>query len=162
TESHRVIEELMILANGRVADHLAGRRLPTLYRVHDRPDPAAVERLLDQLASLDVPTPPAPRNMRPQQAGAVARAASRLVADHVAPRADALPDAGEYCSAVERDAMKIERDADDVCLCFLLEQRLQEEGWETAFDGEIVGIIPSGAFVRFGEEAFEGFIPVRR
>jgi len=58
TESHRVIEELMILANERVADHLAGRRLPTLYRVHDRPDPAAVERLLDQLASLDVPTPP--------------------------------------------------------------------------------------------------------
>ena len=228
TESHRVIEELMILANERVADHLAGRRLPTLYRVHDRPDPAAVERLLDQLASLDVPTPPAPRNMSPQQAGDVAREASRLVADHVrrtghgrwalgalvlrsqkqayysprnighaglasarychftspirrypdvvahrallsslgldevAPRADALPDAGEYCSAAERDAMKIERDADDVCLCFLLERRLHEEGWETAFDGEIVGIIASGAFVRFGEEAFEGFIPVRR
>jgi ribonuclease R len=228
TESHRVIEELMILANERVADHLAGRRLPTLYRVHDRPDPAAVERLLGQLASLDVPTPPAPRQMSPQQAGDVAREASRLVAEHVrrtgrgrwalgalvlrsqkqayysprnlghaglasprychftspirrypdlvahrallaslglddaAPRADALTDAGEHCSTAERDAMKIERDADDVCLCFLLERRLREEGWETPFDGEIVGVIPSGAFVRFGDEAFEGFIPVRR
>src|SRR5205807_9530983 len=54
TESHGVIEELMILANERVADHLAGRRVPTLYRVHERPEPQSVERLLDQLASLDV------------------------------------------------------------------------------------------------------------
>ena len=58
--------------------------------------------------------------------------------------------------------MKIERDADDVCLCFLLERRLREEGWETAFDGEIVGVISHGAFVRFGEEGYEGFLPVRR
>ena len=79
-----------------------------------------------------------------------------------AARADELPDAGEHCSAAERDAMRIERDADDVCLCFLLERRLHEEGWETSFDGEIVGVISSGAFVRFGEEGFEGFLPVRR
>ena len=58
--------------------------------------------------------------------------------------------------------MKIERDADDVCLAFLLERTLHERGWETAFDGEVVGVISSGAFVRFGDEGFEGFLPVRR
>jgi ribonuclease R len=228
TESHRMIEELMILANERVADHLAGRQAPTLYRVHERPQPEAVERLVDQLASLDVPTPPVPPRMSPQQAGDVAAEASRLVADHIrrtgrgrfglgslvlrslkqayysprnvghaglasarychftspirrypdlvahrallgslglddaAPRADELFDAGEHASATEREAMKIERDADDVCLCFLLERRLHEDGWETAFEGEVVGVIAQGAFVRFGVEGFEGFLPVRR
>ena len=51
---------------------------------------------------------------------------------------------------------------DDVCLCFLLERRLHEDGWETGFDGEVVGVISKGAFVRFGDEGFEGFLPVRR
>ena len=60
TESHGLIEELMILANEQVATVLAERRLPTLYRVHERPDPARVELLVQQLESLDVPTPPLP------------------------------------------------------------------------------------------------------
>ena len=60
TESHRLIEHLMIAANEAVARLLADRGIPTLYRVHERPDPASVDRLLGQLASLDVPTPPAP------------------------------------------------------------------------------------------------------
>ena len=34
TESHTLIEELMILANEQVATYLAERKLPTLYRVH--------------------------------------------------------------------------------------------------------------------------------
>ena len=42
TESHRLIEQLMILANEQVAGYLADQRLPTLYRVHERPDPQAV------------------------------------------------------------------------------------------------------------------------
>src|SRR6185295_2593986 len=45
TESHTLIEELMILANEQVATLLAERRLPTLYRVHEKPDPARVELL---------------------------------------------------------------------------------------------------------------------
>jgi ribonuclease R len=36
--------------------------------VHERPEPARVERLVAQLASLDVPTPPLPDPMTPQQA----------------------------------------------------------------------------------------------
>ena len=61
TESHGVIEQLMILANEQVAQRArrAGAGRP-LYRVHEQPDPAAVERLVAQLESLDVPTPPMP------------------------------------------------------------------------------------------------------
>ena len=40
TESHRLIERLMILANEQVAGYLADRKQPTLYRVHERPDPS--------------------------------------------------------------------------------------------------------------------------
>ena len=43
TESHRLIEQLMILANEQVAGYLADRRLPTLYRVHERPEPQSVD-----------------------------------------------------------------------------------------------------------------------
>ena len=57
TESHRVIEHLMIAANEQVAGLLEERRVPALFRVHERPDAPAVERLVDQLESLGVPTP---------------------------------------------------------------------------------------------------------
>ena len=40
TESHGLIEQLMILANEQVAGYLADQRQPTLYRVHERPEPA--------------------------------------------------------------------------------------------------------------------------
>ena len=42
TESHRLIEHLMIAANERVATLLSEREMPTLYRVHERPEPEAV------------------------------------------------------------------------------------------------------------------------
>jgi ribonuclease R len=59
--------------------------------------------------------------------------------------------------------MMIERDADDIALCFLLERTLAELGWETEFGGEVVGLVGSGAFVSFGPELrFEGMLPVRR
>jgi ribonuclease R len=58
TESHRLIEHLMIAANEAVAELLQRRGVPCLYRVHERPDPERVQRLADQLATLEVPTPP--------------------------------------------------------------------------------------------------------
>jgi ribonuclease R len=230
TEAHRMIEQLMVLANEQVAGYLADRGAPALYRVHERPDPQAVLDLVDKLASLDVPTPPVPERLSPQQAGELVGQISQSVAaevarrdghgagalnslvlrslkqafyspknlghaglqstrychftspirrypdlvchrallsslgfDDVAPRGDALTDAGEWSSAAERAAMEIERSADDVCMAFLLEGLLAElrEG-EPSFAGEVVGLIGSGAFVRFGEEGFEGFLPVRR
>ncbi len=79
TEAHRLIEHLMILTNERVAETCERRRAPTLYRVHEQPDPQRVELLVEQLASLDVPTPPVPERLTPPQAAALVAEASRLV-----------------------------------------------------------------------------------
>ncbi|MET0836854.1 MAG: RNB domain-containing ribonuclease [Thermoleophilaceae bacterium] len=226
TESHSLIEQLMILANEQVAGYLADRRLPTLYRVHERPEPAAVAFLADQLASLDVPTPPVPKTMTPQQAADLSAEISRIVAresrgrrslgvlvlrslkqayyspknighaglgsarychftspirrfpdviahrallqglgiDSVALPAHELDEAGVLTSAAERTAMAVERTADDVCLAFLLERVLSEADpvAPPVFEGEVIGLIEKGVFVRFGDQGFEGFLPSRR
>jgi ribonuclease R len=226
TESHRVIEMLMILANEQVAGYLADRRLPTLYRVHERPEPQSVAFLADQLASLDIPTPPLPKQTTPQQAADAVTEISRIVAgeargrrafgvlvlralkqayysprnlghaglasarychftspirrypdivahrallqglgiDEAATPAHELEEAGVISSSAEREAMQIERDADDVCLAFLLQRVLSDSSPSDppSFEGEVVGLIEKGAFVQFGAERFEGFLPVRR
>ncbi len=77
------------------------------------------------------------------------------------PLPEDLPELAEHASVREREAAKLEYRADEICLAWLLEQRLFELGWETAFEGEITGLIPSGLFARFGE-VFEGFLPARR
>ena len=69
------------------------------------------------------------------------------------------------CSELERESMRIERGADDVCAAFLLERELSERGEDAAFEGEVSGVIRSGAFVAFGGElgdVYEGFLPARR
>jgi ribonuclease R len=231
TESHRVIERLMIAANEQVASFLAGRRVPTLFRVHERPEPVAVMRLVDQLASLGVPTPPVPReHLSSTQAAEVVAEVSELVADWVRrrdgvgaralnslilrslkqavydhrnlghaglastgychftspirrypdlichrgvlsavageppPEARFVEAAGPWTSARERDAMVIERDADDIARCFLLERTLfSAEDLGAEFSGEVIGLIGAGAFVAFGEGLqYQGLLPVRR
>jgi ribonuclease R len=232
TESHRLIEQLMIAANEQVARVLDEKHLPALYRVHERPEAVAVERLIDQLASLGVPTPPVPTgHLTPQQAADVVGEASVLVGQWVSSRggrgskalnrlvlrslkqayydsrnlghsglqsprychftspirrypdlichrsllaavagAGPAPDgswvtaAGPWASGRERAAMTIERDADDVARCFLLDRELRSSGGDVVFEGEVVGVIGAGAFVAFGEPdgAFEGLLPVRK
>jgi ribonuclease R len=224
--AHALVEELMILANEAVASLLAGRNRSSVYRVHERPDPQAIERLLTVLADLGVPTPPAPEHLSPATAAAVAARASDLVTDYVArsgrgrgafpalvlrslkqarydphnlghsglastaychftspirrypdlivhralvrelglgddPPPAALGELAEHASERERSAARVEHRATDICLAWLLEARLFEAGWETVFDGEIVGLIHSGLFVRF-DDVFEGYLPVRR
>src|SRR5439155_2581979 len=75
--AHMLVEELMILANEAVGALLAGRRRDALYRVHERPDPQAIERLLPVLADLEVPTPPAP-DVEQLSAGVAARLAADI------------------------------------------------------------------------------------
>ncbi len=234
TESHRLIEQLMIAANEQVARFLEARKLPTLYRVHERPEATAVERMLDQLASLGVPTPAmAGGPLTTQQAADVAGEASRMVAEWIVahdgqgaralnrivlrslkqayyddhnrghsglqlasychftspirrypdiichrsllsavtgevppPESSWVAQAGPWTSGRERFAMTIERDADDIARCFLLEFALASEprgGTDRAFEGEIVGVIGAGAFVAFGAQGeYEGLLPVRR
>jgi ribonuclease R len=79
TEAHRLIERLMILTNEQVARLLERKRVPAVYRVHAQPDPQRVERLVEQLHDLEIPTPPLRQGLAPQQAGEVAAEASRLV-----------------------------------------------------------------------------------
>ena len=211
TESHRLIEHLMIAANEAVATLLETRKLPALYRVHERPEPARVERLVEQLASLDVPTPPLPPAMSPQQAGELVGEISHMVDAHVRrtgrgraaltslvlrslkqaryspvnlghaglrsprychftspirrypdlichrallaavgggedpPEASRMEETAEWASKRERDAMSIERAADDVARCFLLEAELFERGWHAEWPGEVIGVIGAGA-----------------
>ena len=75
-------------------------------------------------------------------------------------RASDLEAAGEWCSSRERDAMTIERAADNVARAFLLERRLFEDGFDQEFAGEVVGLIGAGAFVAF--DGYEGMLAVRR
>jgi ribonuclease R len=223
TESHRLIEHLMIAANEQVATVLAQRGEPTLYRVHEEPEPSRVERLVEQLASLEVPTPPLPEHLAPAQAGRLVGEISQLVEGYVrssgrgrrafgtlvlrslkqayysprnsghaglrSPRychftspirrypdvichrallrvigageagvaASAVGELGQWCSLREREAVDIERAADDVARAFLLEREDRERVWE----GEVVGLIGAGAFVAFGE-GFEGMLAARQ
>ena len=57
SESHALIEEFMIAANEAVARFLERRDSPCIYRVHEEPDPAAVDALFDLMQDLGVATP---------------------------------------------------------------------------------------------------------
>ncbi len=74
---------------------------------------------------------------------------------------EGLDELAEATSTREREAARIEYRADEICLAWLLERRLFESGWDAVFEGEIVGAIGSGFFVRF-DEVFEGYVPARR
>jgi len=103
TESHRLIERLMILANEQVAQLLERKRVPAVYRVHAQPDPLRIERLVEQLGALGVPTPPLRQGLAPGQAGEVAAEASRLVLEEAARRGHGRE---AYTSLVLRSLMQ--------------------------------------------------------
>lgn len=84
-EAHRMVEELMILANESVAALLAGRRREGMFRIHEQPDPQAIALLLAKLAELEVPTPPAPKpdEIGPSVAAELAAAIADRLTDYV-------------------------------------------------------------------------------
>ena len=51
-DAHRLIEECMIAANVQAAKFLRRHRMPTLYRVHAKPDPEKFAELREYLVSL--------------------------------------------------------------------------------------------------------------
>ncbi|HTB50235.1 MAG TPA: RNB domain-containing ribonuclease, partial [Solirubrobacteraceae bacterium] len=83
TESHRLIEHLMIATNEAVARRLTQASVPFLYRVHERPDPERIRTLVAQLASLSVPTPPLPDPLPLAKAAELVGDISRRVDAHV-------------------------------------------------------------------------------
>ena len=50
--AHRLIEEFMLLANETVAQHLDDHQVPTLYRIHEDPDPLKVEEFEEFISTL--------------------------------------------------------------------------------------------------------------
>ncbi|HUD87721.1 MAG TPA: ribonuclease R [Xanthobacteraceae bacterium] len=56
-ESHRLIEEFMILANVAAAETCERARVPLIYRVHDEPTPEKLNALREFLATLDISLP---------------------------------------------------------------------------------------------------------
>jgi ribonuclease R len=54
-DSHRLIEEFMVLANVAAAETLEAKRRPCMYRIHESPDPEKVEALKEYLQGLDLP-----------------------------------------------------------------------------------------------------------
>jgi ribonuclease R len=56
-ESHRLVEECMLIANETVAEHMKREKIPGLYRIHDIPDPNAVARIAPALALFGVQVP---------------------------------------------------------------------------------------------------------
>ncbi len=60
-EAHMLIEDFMVAANVAVADFLARRGVPSLYRVHPAPTPADLEKLRTLLSAFGLALPEAGR-----------------------------------------------------------------------------------------------------
>jgi ribonuclease R len=50
--AHRIIEEFMLVANETVAQHLEDHGVPSLFRVHEEPDPLKVEQFEEFVTTL--------------------------------------------------------------------------------------------------------------
>ena len=215
-ESHRLIEEFMILANVAAAETCEQTRIPLIYRVHDEPSPEKITALREFLATLDISLPkggtPRPDAFNRILAQVKGRDVERLVnevvlrsqaqaeyaaenfghfglnlrryahftspirryADLVVHRAliralklgpDGLPDSTEVralaevaanISAMERRAMKAERETVDRLIAHFLADRVGAK-----FDGHISGVTRAGLFVELDETGADGLIPAR-
>ncbi|TLU74009.1 ribonuclease R [Lichenicoccus roseus] len=71
-DSHRLIEEFMVLANVAAAEELQRRRTPCMFRIHAPPSPEKLDALRDFLATLDIRLKPA-GELRPADLDAMLR-----------------------------------------------------------------------------------------
>jgi ribonuclease R len=58
-DAHKLIEEMMIQANVAAAETLEGKKLPVVYRIHDRPSQEKLRGLREFLETLGLKVPPA-------------------------------------------------------------------------------------------------------
>jgi len=80
-DSHRLIEEFMILANVAAAEELEARRAPCIYRIHAPPSAEKLTTLRDFLRGLGISLPPGDR-IHPRDLDRVLR---RVAGTDVAP-----------------------------------------------------------------------------
>jgi ribonuclease R len=64
--AHRIIEEFMLVANETVAEHLDEHDVPTLFRIHEQPDPLKVEEFEEFIATLGYSLGAAPDAVKPR------------------------------------------------------------------------------------------------
>ena len=64
--AHRLIEEFMLVANETVAQHLHEHDVPTLYRIHEHPDPMKVEEFEEFVGTLGYSLGAPPNDVTPR------------------------------------------------------------------------------------------------
>jgi ribonuclease R len=64
--AHRIIEEFMLVANETVAEHLDEHDVPTLYRIHEQPDPLKVEEFEEFISTLGYSLSAPPDAVKPR------------------------------------------------------------------------------------------------
>jgi ribonuclease R len=64
--ANRIIEEFMLVANETVAEHLDGHEVPTLYRIHEPPDPLKVAQFEEFVSTLGYSLAAPPNEIRPR------------------------------------------------------------------------------------------------
>jgi ribonuclease R len=64
--AHRIIEEFMLLANETVAEHLDRHDVPTLYRIHEEPDPMKVAEFEEFVTTLGYSLAAPPDGVKPR------------------------------------------------------------------------------------------------
>jgi ribonuclease R len=64
--ANRIIEEFMLVANETVAEHLDGHAVPTLYRIHEPPDPLKVAQFEEFVSTLGYSLAAPPNEIRPR------------------------------------------------------------------------------------------------
>jgi ribonuclease R len=64
--AHRIIEEFMLLANETVATHLEKHGIPSLFRIHEEPDPAKVEIFEEFISTLGYSLSGSPDQLAPR------------------------------------------------------------------------------------------------
>ncbi len=214
-EANRLIEELMLLANRAVAEHIAGKKNtpPFVYRIHDRPDVDKIKALRDYVRAFgyDLPKPDDKSVDRKELSSlmehvkgtpeepVVTQAALRSMAkavyspvnighfglgfkhyshftspirrypDLIAHRLlkhyakggshvseEALAEACEHCSAMERKATEAERESIKLKQVEYVADHVGDE-----FDGVVAGVTKFGVFVEITRLLTEGLVHVR-